>query len=69
MSIFAVAIFLEDSAVFHRIILQDKLYSFNIQEDRSTRFPCTSNYKNNNKRFYPERIRNHCKVTQIICLK
>ena len=25
-------------------ILQDKLYSFNIQDDRSTRFLCTTNY-------------------------
>ena len=32
---------------FYRIILQDKLHSFNIQDDRSTRFPCTTNYKNN----------------------
>ena len=23
------------------------MYSFNIQDDRSTRFPCTTNYKNN----------------------
>ena len=36
-----------DSAVFYRIILQDKLHSFNIQDDRSARFPCTTNYKNN----------------------
>ena len=45
-----------NSAVFYRIILQDKLHSFNIQDDRSTRFPCTTNYKNNNiiKRFYIE---------------
>ena len=37
-----------------------KLHTFNIQniqDDRSTRFPCTTNYKNNNiciKRFYIE---------------
>ena len=36
-----------NSAVFYRIILQDKLHSFNIQDDRSTRFPCTTNYENN----------------------
>ena len=37
----------------HRIILQDKLHSFNIQDDRNTRL---TNYKNNNiiKRFYLE---------------
>ena len=32
---------------FYRPILQEKLHSFNIQDDRSTRFPCTTNYKNN----------------------
>ena len=38
------------------IILQDKLHSFNIQDDRSTRFPCTTNYKTNDiiKRFFIE---------------
>ena len=28
--------------------LQDKFHSFNIQDDRSTCFPSTTNYKNNN---------------------
>ena len=36
-----------NSAVFYRTILQEKLHSFNIHDDRSTRFPCTTNYKNN----------------------
>ena len=38
------------------MILQDKLHSFIIQDDRNTRFPSTTNYKNNNiiKRFYRE---------------
>ena len=42
--------------VFHRIILQDKLHTFNIQDNRSTLFPSTTNYKNANniKRFYVE---------------
>ena len=44
-----------NSAVFYRIILQDKLPSFTIQDDRSTRFRSTTNYKNNIiKRFYIE---------------
>ena len=37
-----------NSAVFDRIILQDKLHLFNIQEDRSTRSPCRTNYKSDN---------------------
>ena len=43
-----------NSAVFHRIILQEKLYSFDIQDDRSTHFLCTANDKNDNNinRFY-----------------
>ena len=41
---------------FDGIILQDKLHSFSIQDDRHTRFPSTTNYRNNNiiKRFYIE---------------
>ena len=41
---------------FNGIILQDKLHSFSVQDDRNTRFPSTTNYKNNNiiKRFYIE---------------
>ena len=34
-----------NSAVSYRIILQDKLHSFNIQDDWSARFPCKTNYK------------------------
>ena len=43
-----------NSAVFYGIILQDKLHSFSIQDDRNTRFPSTTNYKNDSiiKRFY-----------------
>ena len=39
---------------FYRVILEDKLHSFNVQDDRRTRFPSTTNYKNDNniKRFY-----------------
>ena len=40
--------FAYNSAVFYRIILHDKLHSFNIEDDRSTRFPSTPNYKNDN---------------------
>ena len=42
--------------VFYGIILQDKLHSFSVQDDRNARFPSTTNYKNNNiiKRFYIE---------------
>ena len=40
--------FAYNSAAFYRIILQDKLHSFNIRDDRSTRFPSTTNYKNDN---------------------
>ena len=36
-----------NSAIFYRTILQEKLHSFNFQVDRSTRFPCTTNYKDN----------------------
>ena len=37
------------------MIFQDKLHSFIIQDDRNTRFPSTTNYKNNIiKRFYRE---------------
>ena len=45
-----------NSAFFDGIILQDKLHSFSIQDDRYTRFPSTTNYRNNNiiKRFYIE---------------
>ena len=45
-----------NSAVFYGIILQDKLHSFSIQDDRNTRFPSTTNYKNNSiiERFYIE---------------
>ena len=45
-----------NSAVFYGIILQDKLHSFSIQDDRNTRLPSTTNYKNNSniKRFYIE---------------
>ena len=35
---------------FNRTILQDKLHSFNIQDDRSTSFSFTTNYKNDNNR-------------------
>ena len=37
-------------------ILQDKLHSFNIQDDQSTRFLCTTNYSFDNiiKRFHEE---------------
>ena len=43
---------------FYRIILQDKLHTFNIQDNRSTLFPSTTNYKNDNniKRFYVDNI-------------
>ena len=39
-------------------ILQDKLHSFNIQDDRSTRFLCTTNYSIDHiiKRFREERM-------------
>ena len=42
-----------NSTVFYGIILQDKLHSFSIQDDRNTRLPSTTNYKNNSiiKRF------------------
>ena len=41
---------------FDGIILQDKWHLFSIQDDRYTRFPSTTNYRNNNiiKRFYIE---------------
>ena len=45
---FALIIYTYNSAVFHKIILQDKLHSLNIQNDRSTRFPSTTNYKIDN---------------------
>ena len=53
---FSLRYFTHNSAVFYRIILQDKLHSFNIKDDRSTRFPSTTNYKNDNNitRFYIE---------------
>ena len=53
---FSLPYFTHNSAVFYRIILQDKLHSFNIKDDRSTRFPSTTNYKNDNNitRFYTE---------------
>ena len=51
------------------IFLQDKFRSFNIQDDRSTRFPSTTNYKNNNniKRLAGEEfiIRRDCSVRSI----
>ena len=39
-------------------ILQDKLHAFNIQDDRSTRFLCTTNYSIDHiiKRFREERM-------------
>ena len=42
--------------VYKIVILQDKLHSFNIQDDQSKRFPSLTNYKNHNniKRFYIE---------------
>ena len=58
-----------NSAVFYGIILQDKLHSFSIQDDRNTHFPSTINYKNNNiiERFYIEfTIRRDCSV-RLIC--
>ena len=55
-----------DNAIFaliilqfcYRIILQDKLPTFNIQDNRSKLFPPTTNYKNDNniKRFYIDNI-------------
>ena len=48
------AIFFFIFALFYSYIrpffffLQDKFHSFNIQDDRSTCFPSTTNYKNNN---------------------
>ena len=33
------------------LFLQDKFHSFNIQEDRSTRFPSKKNYKQQHKSF------------------
>ena len=48
------AIFFFIFALFYSYIrpffffLQDKFHSFNIQDDRSTRFPPTTNYENKN---------------------
>ena len=41
---------------FYGIILQDKLHLLSIQDDRNTRFPSTTNDKNNTiiRRFYIE---------------
>ena len=46
----------KNSAVFYGMILQDKLPSSSIQDDRNTRFLSTTNYKTNSiiKRFYIE---------------
>ena len=34
-----------DTQYFEALLVQDKLDSFNIQDDRSTRFLCTTNYR------------------------
>ena len=53
---FFLAYFNYNYAVFYGVILQDKSHSFSIRDDRNTRFPSTTNYKNNSniKRFYIE---------------